>query len=132
MTTPGEGTSTYDYGTVVDLVATPDDGCQFADWTGDVGTVVDVNAASTTVTMNDDYIITASFAKEIRDWHDLDAIRDNLGGSYVLMNDLDSTTAGYKELASPTANGGKGWQPIGGSSANQYISEIWTPVEPFT
>ena len=54
-------------------------------------------------------------AQEIRDWHDLDAIRDNFstGYSYLLMNDLDSTTAGYEELASPTANGGKGWQPIG-------------------
>jgi hypothetical protein len=29
------------------------------------------------------------------------------------MNDLDSTTAGYEELASPTANRGKGWQSIG-------------------
>jgi hypothetical protein len=50
---------------------------------------------------------------EIRTWYDLDAIRDNLSGNYTLMNDLDSTTAGYDELASPTANGGKGWQPIG-------------------
>jgi len=50
---------------------------------------------------------------EIRTWYDLDAIRDNLSGTYTLMNDLDSTTAGYQELASPTANGGKGWQPIG-------------------
>jgi hypothetical protein len=29
------------------------------------------------------------------------------------MNDLDSATPGYEELASPTANGGKGWEPIG-------------------
>ena len=50
---------------------------------------------------------------EIRDWYDLDAIRDNLSGNYTLMNDLDSTTAGYEELASPTANNGTGWQPIG-------------------
>ena len=50
---------------------------------------------------------------EIRDWYDLDAVRDNLGGSYILMNDLDSTAAGYEELAGPTANGGLGWQPIG-------------------
>ncbi len=49
---------------------------------------------------------------EIRDWHDLDAVRDNLDGSHTLMNDLDSTTSGYIELASPTANEGKGWQPI--------------------
>ena len=57
---------------------------------------------------------------EIRDWHDLDAIRNNMGGSYILMNDLDSTTASYEELASSTANQGKGWQPIG------------TPANPFT
>jgi len=50
---------------------------------------------------------------EIRTWYDLDAVRDNLAGNHTLMNDLDSTTLGYEELASPTANGGKGWQPIG-------------------
>jgi len=50
---------------------------------------------------------------EIRDWRDLDAARNNLDGQFLLMNDLDSTTEGYAELASPTANGGKGWQPIG-------------------
>ena len=50
---------------------------------------------------------------EIYDWHDLDAIRNNLAGNHTLMNDLDSSTAGYEELASPTANEGKGWNPIG-------------------
>ena len=50
---------------------------------------------------------------QIRDWHDLDAVRDNLGGQFLLMNDLDSTTDGYEELAGPTANEGRGWQPIG-------------------
>jgi len=50
---------------------------------------------------------------EIQTWYDLDDIRDNLAGNHTLMNDLDSTTAGYEELASPTANQGKGWEPIG-------------------
>jgi len=50
---------------------------------------------------------------EIRTWYDLDAVRNNLRGHHILMNDLDSTTAGYEELASPTANQGQGWQPIG-------------------
>ena len=50
---------------------------------------------------------------EIRTWSDLDDVRDNLAGNHILMNDLNSTTAGYGELASSTANGGKGWQPIG-------------------
>jgi hypothetical protein len=52
---------------------------------------------------------------EIRDWYDLDDVRDNLAGKHTLMNDLDSTTAGYRNLASPIANGRRGWEPIGGA-----------------
>jgi hypothetical protein len=58
-------------------------------------------------------VVEASPVTEIRDWHELHAIRDNLGGHYLLMNDLDATTAGYQELASPTASQSKGWEPIG-------------------
>jgi len=54
---------------------------------------------------------------EIRTWYDLNAVRDNLDGDHILMNDLNSTTPGYTELASPTANGGEGWQPIGYSTS---------------
>jgi hypothetical protein len=50
---------------------------------------------------------------EIYTWYDLDDIRYNLSGYHILMNDLNSTTEGYMELASPTANEGKGWEPIG-------------------
>lgn len=55
---------------------------------------------------------------EIRTWYDLEEIRNNLSGHHILMNDLDSTTAGYDELAGPTANEGKGWHPIGGPGAS--------------
>jgi len=55
---------------------------------------------------------------EIRTWHDLDAVRNNLRGHYILMNDLDSATTGYAELASPTANEGKGWHPIIGAGGD--------------
>jgi len=50
---------------------------------------------------------------QISNWHDLDAVRDDPDGTFILMNDLNSTTAGYTELANPTANEGKGWLPIG-------------------
>jgi len=60
---PGEDTYTYDEGTVVDLVATPDAGYRFDEWTGDVGLIADVYAASTTITMNGDYSVTAEFVK---------------------------------------------------------------------
>jgi hypothetical protein len=56
---------------------------------------------------------TSTPPSEVRTWNDLNAVRDNLRDRYILMNDLDSTTAGYTELASSTANQGKGWQPIG-------------------
>jgi uncharacterized repeat protein (TIGR02543 family) len=61
VTVPGEGTFTYYDGTVANLVATADSGYYFVNWTGDVGTVASVNAATTTVTMNDNYSVTANF-----------------------------------------------------------------------
>jgi uncharacterized repeat protein (TIGR02543 family) len=61
VTTPGEGVFTYDEGTVVDLVATPDADFRFVNWTGNASTIANVNGATTTVTMNDDYEITANF-----------------------------------------------------------------------
>jgi hypothetical protein len=61
VTTPGEGVFTYDEGTVVDLLAEPSEGCRFVEWTGDVGNIADAYAATTTITMNGDYSITANF-----------------------------------------------------------------------
>jgi uncharacterized repeat protein (TIGR02543 family) len=63
VTVPGEGTFTYDAGMVVSLMATPGAGYQFVGWTGDVGTIANVNAASTTITMNDSYSIRANFSE---------------------------------------------------------------------
>jgi hypothetical protein len=64
VTEPGEGMFTYDEGTVVDLIATPSEGYRFVEWTGDVGTIADVYAATTSITMNGDYSITAEFVKQ--------------------------------------------------------------------
>ena len=61
VTTPGEGTFTYNATEVVELVATPDADYHFVNWTGDVDDIANVNAATTTITMNDDYTITANF-----------------------------------------------------------------------
>jgi hypothetical protein len=61
VTEPGEDTFTYDDGTVVDLVAEAEEGYRFVEWTGDVEEIVDIYAATTTITMNGDYSITANF-----------------------------------------------------------------------
>ncbi len=60
---PGEDIFAYDEGAVVNLVAIPDEGNRFVEWTGDVGSIDDVYAATTTITMNGDYFITANFQK---------------------------------------------------------------------
>jgi hypothetical protein len=65
VTTPGEGTFIYGNNTVVALVAQPDEGYQFVKWTGNVSTIADVNATSTTIAMNSSYSITANFES----WH---------------------------------------------------------------
>ena len=62
VTTPGEGTFAYDEGMVVDLVATPNTSYRFVNWTGDVGTIDNVNAAATNITMGGNYSISANFA----------------------------------------------------------------------
>ena len=61
VTSPGEGTFVYSEETVVDLVAEPEEGYHFVNWTGDVDTIADVNAAATNITMNDSCSITAKF-----------------------------------------------------------------------
>jgi len=58
VTTPGEGTFSYDAGEEVSLVASPAAGYQFVNWTGDVA---NPNSATTTVTMDSDKTITAKF-----------------------------------------------------------------------
>ena len=61
VTEPGEGTYVYSNNTVVPLVAEADTGYQFVGWTGNVGTIGNVTAANTTITMNGSYYITANF-----------------------------------------------------------------------
>ena len=64
VTTPGEGNFTDKGGTKVALVATRDVGWGFVNWTGDISDIADVNAATTTITMNGNYSITANFEEE--------------------------------------------------------------------
>jgi hypothetical protein len=62
ITAPATSPTTHDQGAVVTITAVPNTGYHFVNWTGDVGTVANVNAASTTITMNGNYAITANFA----------------------------------------------------------------------
>ena len=79
VTTPGEGVFTYDAGAVIDLTATPGRGYRFVEWTGDVGTIEDINAGTTTITMDGDYTIAPEFVKQ----YDL-TVSETEGGSVTV------------------------------------------------
>jgi hypothetical protein len=70
------------------------------------------------------YVLPPSEDLEIQTWYDLDDVRNNLEGNHILMNSLNFTTPGYEELASPTANEGKGWEPIGIYHPDEYTAFI--------
>lgn len=58
---PGKAMFTYGAGTVVRLVATPSAGYRFVEWTGDVDTIANINAASTSINVQGNCEITANF-----------------------------------------------------------------------
>jgi len=64
VTSPGKGTYVYDEGTIVDLVVTPAKDYEFVKWSGNVDAIADVNATSTSITMNGNYYICANFREE--------------------------------------------------------------------
>jgi uncharacterized protein YkwD len=61
VTNPGEGNFTYAEGEVVNLLAEPEAGYQFVNWTGNVSTIANVNVAITAITTDDSYSIQANF-----------------------------------------------------------------------
>ena len=81
VVTPGEGAFVYEEGEVVDLVADPDEGHHFVKWSGDVDTIAGVNAASTSITMNDNYSISADFEEGPVPYYTLTISIPGRGGS---------------------------------------------------
>ncbi len=78
---PGEGVFIREAGTVLDLVAEPDEGYQFVKWTGNVSTIGDVYAASTDITMDNSYSIMADFESWQPEPQVQLTIRSTAGGS---------------------------------------------------
>ena len=62
ITAPPASPTTHDRGASVPITAVPATGYHFVNWTGNVSTIDNVNAASATITMNGNYAITANFA----------------------------------------------------------------------
>ena len=122
------GASPYAANTVVNITAAANPGYSFSSWSAPAGQFGNAAAATTTFTMpSQNVIVTANFAQppfcggdgtegapyQIADWNHLNNVRNYLDSCFILVNNLDLSSIGYTELASATANGGKGWLPIG-------------------
>ena len=87
-TNPSVGTHKYDMGTQVIITASPAPGWRFNNWTGDVSVIADVNAASTTITVNGSYSVTANF-------QEVDVVPDftlpTMTGANITLSELEGT-----------------------------------------
>jgi hypothetical protein len=91
---PGEGYFAYAANTTIDLVAEPYDYRQFdyrfKEWTGDVDTIANVNAAATNITMDDSCSITANF-----EWFDIIQVAAGQEHTVGLKSDGTVVAVGY-------------------------------------
>jgi len=118
-TTPTAGQHTYGAGAVVSISATPSGGYHFVNWTGNVGSVANVNAASTTITMNGNYSITANFEQTVVTYYTLTMA--------VTGNGSTSPPLGQHAYAAATP------VPIVATPAGGYQFVNWTaPAGSFT
>jgi len=122
VNTPGEGTFTYDEGTMVNLVATPLSGYRFINWTGNIDTIADVNFASTTITMNDHYSITANFKQITTEQFDL-TISSTAGGSVTIPGE-DTFTYDKGTVVSLVAQAEEGYHFIEWTGAVSTIADV--------
>ena len=117
VTDPGEGTFSYPYGDVISVIASPDSGYQFVQWTGTAvtaGKVADPCAASTTVSIEGVYDLTAEFEQK-----PIETVYD-----FALDSDPCWPMTGQWQYGIPTGNGGVYFgnpDPTSGNTGNSVI-----------
>jgi len=129
VTTPGEGMFIYDAETVVELVAEPGEHYQFVEWTGDVDTIADVNAAATNITMYDSYSITANFELEPV-WYSL-TISSTPGGSVTIPGEGTSIHAA-STVVDLVAEPGEHYQFVGWTGDVSAIADVYAAATNIT
>ena len=116
VTTPGEGLFGYGKGIVVNLVAEAEDNYRFITWTGRTGTIADVNAAITSITMNAEYSITAEFVVAVEPEY-IPKVAAGRGHTVTLMSD-DTVVAVGNNCSGQCDVGG--WTDIVQVAAGEY------------
>jgi len=134
VSTPGEGTFTYEDGHSVTIVAQADAGYRFSRWTGsavDAGKVAGPLSAATSVTMNGDYTVRANFVAAGQDPPSLSLLSPNGGESLTPGSTITITwqtqgpSSGVRVELS--VDGGLTWTEIsqsGGSSCTWVVPAV--------
>jgi len=106
VSNPGEGTFVYEHSTTVSIEAVNSTGYEFTEWTGDVGSISDRYAKSTTIDMLSDYSITANF--EIKTY----ILGITINGNGTVNKDPDQTEYEHGTDVTLTANSDDGHEFI--------------------
>jgi len=120
---PGEGVFIREEGTILDLVAEPDEGYQFVKWTGDVSTIGDLYDASTDITMDSSYSITAEFESWEPDPQVQLTTRSTEGGSVAEPGE-GSFDFALGTAVSLAAIPDEGYRFVGWSSDSDTIADV--------
>ncbi len=115
VTDPGEGLFQREHGTMLGVIATPDPGYRFVNWSGTAvtaGWVTDPNSATTTVTVQGDHTLRANFALR-----EVTLTFNSAGGTAV-----SPITQPYGTAVTPPAD----------PTRTGYTFVGWTPAVPAT
>lgn len=118
VTVPGEGTFTYASDAVVELIARPDEGYDFINWTGDVDNPL---SAVTTVNVSRDQAVSARFAEKI---HVLTIV--SRGGGTVPEPGESISMRGTRAVVTLVANPDVGWE------FDSWTGNVADPTSPTT
>jgi parallel beta-helix repeat protein len=124
VTEPGEGTHIYDEGEELNLIAEPEEGYRFVCWTGDVGTIANVYAAQTTITMNDDYSITARFTEVVNS--KTETVSDGTVDAKTEADTEVAVTGNATVTVAQFADNPGGYCPTGFNALDNYI-DVYVP-----
>jgi hypothetical protein len=123
VTEPGLGTFVYEDGSIVALVAQPDEGYEFVKWTGDVDNIADINAEQTSITINGSYSVTANFDS----WHPEPVallIVSSTGGGLVISPGEGTFDCTLGSMVILMAEADDGYQFAGWSGEVDTIADV--------
>jgi hypothetical protein len=120
---PGLGTFVYEDGSIVTLIAQPDEGYEFVKWTGDVDNIADIDAEQTSITINGSYSVTANFDS----WHPEPVallIVSSTGGGLVISPGEGTFDCTLGSIVILMAEADDGYQFAGWSGEVDTIADV--------